>query len=93
MNKYRLIDYHDVCGNEEEGWDVNDMSEWPDIVELPEEFTMQDIVDELKYVGFAKPSATADMLEEIPLGDVHIELQENTQGNMGKPLCRLERIK
>ncbi|MBS5368967.1 MAG: hypothetical protein KHY19_05845 [Coprobacillus cateniformis] len=50
MNRYKLVDYFDVWGNEEEGWEVNDLCTIFDDLYMEDDITDEDIID---YSNFA----------------------------------------
>lgn len=87
MLKYRLINYHDVWGNQEDGWEVNNMCSEGEL-ELSEDYTNNEIVLKLIDFGFFKPTVT---LEDVRIWDDYhmIELYQSANN---KPECRLELI-
>lgn len=88
MIRYRLIDYHDVWGNREEGYEVNESYEWGEI-ELPEDHTNEDLINKLIEVDYLCASADLDTIEIVNLGAGY-ELQDVLEGYM--PICRLDLI-
>lgn len=55
--KYKLIDYFDVWGNPEDGWEVNNLCTVKENIEIPENATDAEILVLLVDIGFL---ATAD---------------------------------
>lgn len=55
--KYKLIDYFDVWGNEEDGWEVNNLCTIRENIEISDDATDAEILVLLVKIGFL---ATAD---------------------------------
>ena len=55
MKKYTIATL-DVWGNTKEGFEVNDVFKTSDCIELPENFTDNDVVKALKDVGYLNKS-------------------------------------
>lgn len=85
--KYRLIDYFDVWGNPDDGYEVNDLSREFYVI-LPHDATVEDIITALISKNYFTPLATKWTIEAWDDGTM-IELY---QVEDGKPLCRLEYI-
>lgn len=85
--KYKLIDYYDVLGNKEDGYEVNDVYTRITGVEITDNTTDEDIINYLKSINFLIESATTETIE-IDGDDFCIEL---TEKETGYPLGRLER--
>ena len=86
-NKYKLVDYFDVWGNEEEGYEVNNLAVIADDIVMSDDRTNQEILDFLVDIGYL---VTNDLnkIEVVDDGDV-IEFFEI---ETGCPIGRLERI-
>jgi hypothetical protein len=85
MNKWKLIDYFDVWGNEVDGYEVNNLCEAGSI-ELGDHFTDNDILSGLIEVGYFKESVTLDMLaieDCFPFVELY-------NAKTMEPLCRIE---
>lgn len=91
INKYKLVDYFDVWGNED-GWQVNDLTSYYDTDEtclrISEDSTDEEIIDYLIQIGYLVPEAK---------GLVYLESQDNEFIEVIKteddyPLGRLEMI-
>lgn len=87
MNKWTLINYFDVWGNEEEGWEVNNACSEFDDLEIADDATDQDIIDYLYNIEFFR---TND-LEKFRIEDMGDGFIEIYQAEDNKPLCRLQR--
>lgn len=91
INKYWLVDYFDVWGNAEEGWDVNDVS-----INKSEEFHIlndasdKDIVALLVNIGFIKDIPNIDQL--ITIESYSEDMIEIYETETMKPLGRLEKV-
>lgn len=85
---YELINYFDVWGNPEDGFDVNDLDRTGEIITITDDATDEDIVDGLINMGFLKSDAKGRIYVE-DMGDGFIELSvEET----GEPIGRLELV-
>lgn len=84
---YDLINYFDVWGNAEDGWDVNDLSKDEEDIYIDDSLSDEEIVDFLiDQVGFLSPSARGK-IEVWDNGD----MIEFSVAETGEPLGRLER--
>lgn len=87
-DKYRLVDYFDVWGNEEDGFEVNNLAVIEDGITISDDATEQDILDllyNMEYLNTKDPSKiNVEMFDPdmIELFDAKTEC----------PICRLERI-
>ena len=58
VRHYRLIDYFDVWGNEEDGWEVNNLGPIEDDIIFVDDVSDQEILDYLiDTVGWLSPDA------------------------------------
>lgn len=90
MNQYKLIDYFDVWGNQEDGWEVNDMctvDEEYGLITITDDATDEDIVDYLIQTGYLGIKAKGKVRIE---GDDSIIELFGIEDDM--PLGRLERV-
>lgn len=86
-NKWRLINYFDVWGNEKDGWEVNNTCvEFSDLV-ITDDATDKDILNYLKEIGFLSTSDRRRV--RIADGGDRLEI-EAVKGY--RPLGALERI-
>lgn len=85
--KYKLIDYYDVLGNEEDGYEVNNVNTVVTGIEITDDATDTDIINYLKSINFLSENATTETVE-LDGDDFYIEL---TEKETGYPLGRLER--
>lgn len=84
---WTLIDYFDVWGNAEDGWEVNNQSVEFDDIYIDPSTTDEELVDYLKSIGYlAKHVKTSD-LEIYDDGD----MIEFFKADDGMPICRLQR--
>lgn len=89
MTKWVLIDYFDVWGNEEDGWDVNNLTKIDLDISLSENYTHAEVIDILKEKGYLTLSAS---LENIEIVDNYENFIEFFVKSDGQPFCRLERL-
>jgi hypothetical protein len=84
--KFEVID-HEVWGNDEEGFEVNDS--WKiGIIELSEDCTDEEILETMKEFGYFKESVKVTDIEID--GEIEYSLYINQSDN-GRPLCELRR--
>lgn len=87
---YDLIDYFDVWGNEEDGWDVNDLAKVEEGIYIDDSLSDEEIVDYLiDEVGFFSPSARGKIEVDSSSGDFIEFFDAGTY----EPLGRLERTR
>ena len=88
VNHYKLIDYFDVWGNEEDGWEVNDVTTVENDIVIAEDSTDEEIIDFLVRIEYLKPE-TKDLvyLESYDNEMIEIIARENDY-----PIGRLEMI-
>ena len=74
MNKFTLINYFDVWGNEKDGWEVNNQCIEFDDIHLADDITDKEICEYLRQTGYL---TTSDMrrLAVVNWGD-NIEIYE-----------------
>ena len=90
MNKYKLIDYFDVWGNQENGWEVNNLCSLEEeygLLIITDDATDEEIIDYLIQIGYLGDEAKENI--RIEGDDCMIELfsKENDM-----PLGRLEEV-
>lgn len=85
--KYKLIDYYDVLGNKEDGYEVNNLYTYATGIEIADNATDADIINYLKSINFLSEKVTTETVE-VDGDGLFIEL---TEKETGYPLCRLER--
>lgn len=84
VNSYTLIDYYDVWGNAEDGYEVNDsMIAFTDL-NISEDATDEDIIDYLISINYLAPQAK----EECELEN-NGEWMEITRKADNYPVCSL----
>ena len=86
-NTWSLVDYFDVWGNPEDGWEVNNLSIEFDDLYLDPDITDEEIVDYLKSIGYFNKDVTMADLEIEDSGD----MIEFFKADDMMPLCRLQR--
>lgn len=89
VNYYKLIDYFDVLGNKEDGWEVNNLCTVREDIAIAEDATDQDIIEILININYLNEFARN--------GGVYIESSDDTfieifDTETDKPLYRLEKI-
>lgn len=77
--KYKLIDYYDVLGNEEEGYEVNNLCTCVTGIEIADDATDTDIINYLKSINFLSEKATTETVE-LEGDNFYIELTEKETG-------------
>ena len=88
VNHYKLIDYFDVWGNEEDGWEVNDLTTVEEDIVIAEDSTDEEIIDFLIQIEYLKPEAR----ENVHLESYDNEMIEIIQTKDDYPIGRLEMI-
>ena len=87
---YRLVDYFDVWGNEEDGFEVNNLCYLDDIkIEINEDSSHKDIIDILKKYNYLKQTVKES---DFDVWD-DFEMIEFSNAENGMPLFRLELIR
>ena len=86
VNHYKLIDYFDVWGNAEDGWEVNDLTTVEDDIVITEDSSDEDIIDFLIQIEYLKPEAK----ELVHLESYDNEMIEIVQTKDDYPIGRLE---
>ena len=89
VNHYKLIDYFDVWGNAEDGWEVNDLTTVEDDIVIAEDSTDEEIIDFLIQIEYLKPEAR----ENVHLESYDNEMIEIVQTKDDYPIGRLEMIR
>ena len=88
MDKWQFINYFDVWGNTEEGWEVNNLcKEWQ--TELPHDAEAKHYFDDMINNGFLKPAVQIDQLSFDYLGDDIVEISVS---ETYEPLGRYELV-
>lgn len=92
VNKYKIVDYVDVWGNAEDGWEVNlwfnNYDTEDTCLRIAEDATDEEIIDFLIQIGYLKPEAK----ENVHLESYDNEMIEIVQTKDDYPLGRLEMI-
>lgn len=88
VNHYKLIDYFDVWGNAEDGWEVNDLTTVEDDIIITEDSSDEEIIDYLIQIEYLKPEAK----ELVHLESYDNEMIEIVQTKDDYPIGRLEMI-
>ena len=87
-NKYKLVDYYDVWGNEEDGFEVNDIAVIADDIVISDDADEQDILDllyDMEYLNTKDPNKVYVNMSDFDM----IELFDASNDC---PIGRLERI-
>lgn len=95
VNKYKLVDYFDVWGNEEDGWDVNNVCIYYNTDEtclrISEDATDEEILEYLVQIGYLKTiDESVKITDVVYLESCDIEVIEIRQTENDFPLGRLE---
>lgn len=95
VNKYKLVDYFDVWGNEEGGWDVNNVCSYYNTDEtclrISEDATDEEILEYLVQIGYLKTiDESVKITDVVYLESCDIEVIEIIQTYNDLPLGRLE---
>ena len=92
VNKYKIVDYIDVWGNAEDGWEVNlwfnDYDTEDTCLRIAEDVTDEEIIDYLIQIEYLKPEAK----ELVHLESYDNEMIEIVQTKDDYPIGRLEMI-
>lgn len=87
VTKWKLVNYFDVWGDKEGGWQVNNLCIEFDDLNITDDATDKDILDYLKKIGFL---TTSDR-RRVYLDDMG-DMIEIYQRKDNYPLGRLERV-
>ena len=88
VNHYKLVDYFDVWGNEEDGWEVNDLTTVEEDIVIAEDSSDEEIIDFLIQIEYLKPEAKGN----VYLESYDNEMIEIVQTKDDCPIGRLEMI-
>lgn len=85
--KYKLVDYFDVWGNEEDGWEVNNLATIEEGIWIFDDADDQEVLDYMVTIGWLKSSKAEDIylvsdcegmieffqtVDDMPLGRLEI---------------------
>ena len=87
MPTYSLINYFDVCGNAEEGWEVNDLFTVKTGITIADDASEKEILNYLVQIGFLNTSDMRRVMVDISDDD----MMEIYAIKGMKPLGRLQR--
>lgn len=85
-NRYKLIDYFDVWGNETDGWEVNDLTIVEEDIIIAEDATDEGIIDFLISINYLK----SESKENVYLESYDNEMIEIVRTKDDYPLGRFE---
>ena len=92
VNKYKIVDYIDVWGNAEDGWEVNlwfnDYDTEDTCLRIAEDSTDEEIIDFLVRIGYLTP----EVKELVYLESYDNEMIEIVETKDDYPIGRLEMI-
>jgi hypothetical protein len=87
MRKIQIINYFDVWGNEEDGFQVNDLCKGPSDIVAKQPENAREVLQFLKRVGFLQKHVRLNMLDILWSDPDSIEIEQKKDGF---PICRLE---
>ena len=92
MAKYEIYDY-DVWGNPKDGYEVNDVYSTGIEIEIPDEATDEQIIKQLKNVGFLRKGlhARSFSIDGEPEYSLYVESNARRLGGLC-PICELRNI-
>lgn len=90
VNHYKLIDYFDVWGNAEDGWEVNNLTTVEDDIVITEDATDEEIIDLLERIGYLTEEANRN--EAVYLDSQDDMIIEIIAEEDDYPIGRLEMI-
>lgn len=85
MKKFQVIDYFDVWGNAEEGYEINDQIN-VGVIEVPDDYGLSSILEAMREKEYFNSSATIDTVE---LDEYDFECYNLIGKSSGKPLYGL----
>lgn len=90
MKQYKIVDYFDVWGNKEDGWQVNNLCSLDEfgLITITEDATDEDIIDYLIHINYLGRDAKGKVIIESN-DDMCIELVAVFDD---RPLGRLEAV-
>lgn len=88
VDKYNLINYFDVWGNQKDGYEVNNLCN-EGTIELEDYTSDKEIVEKLKEFGFFADHVRTNMINIWN----DYEMIEIYERKTGKPICRLELVR
>ena len=83
--RYSLINYFDVWGNPEDGWEVNNQCVEFDDINIADDATDGEILRFLAAIGFLRE----DALDRLEVEDYAVGMLEITERDSGMPVCAL----
>jgi hypothetical protein len=93
MDKYRVIDYFDVWGNETDGWEVNNLAE-VGYITVKDYTDKEEIIRALVNINFLGQGVLLNLkyhLENLEVWNDYDMIEFHSVQNQ-KPLFRLERV-
>ena len=85
MKKFQVIDYFDVWGNVEEGYEINDQI-IVGVIEVPNDYGLSSILEAMREKEYLDSIATIDTVE---LDEYDFECYDLRDKSSGKPLYGL----
>ena len=82
MAAYTLVDYYDVWGNAEDGWEVNNSCEICNDIIVSDEASQDDIIEYLINSGYLKPDAKG----KVEIDDTYIDMFDIVEKGTGMPI-------
>ena len=88
--KYKLIDYFDVWGNAEDGWEVNNLITVEEEIYISEDTTDEELINYLINIGYLRKNVNEENITIESSDNTFIELFQTYDM---LPLGRLEAIR
>jgi hypothetical protein len=86
MIKCRVINYFDVWGNEEEGWEINNQCHEMDI-EIPADATNKQVFEALQECGFIREDVD---FKQVEFEDAYMSVWMMNEAENHRPVCCVE---
>jgi hypothetical protein len=90
MDKYTVVDYFDVWGNTEDGWEVNNLAKVGEI-EVQDYTNYIEIVDKLMDIEYFAFGNKEDVVAQLEIYNDY-DMIEIFRKDNDMPICRLERV-
>jgi hypothetical protein len=92
MDKYKVVDYFDVWGNEQDGWEVNNLAE-VGYIEVKDYTNKVEVISKLVDIEFITNTNKPEVLSKLIDFWNDYEMIEGFSSYNGEPLFRLELVR